>query len=64
MMNNLDFSEFILNMYNLPPVGISEGGVQWLNNVRRMFVQFLKDIQIEYLALKAQFKKKCSGNQF
>ena len=53
MMHTLEFSEFILNMEKLPPVGVSECGVIGLSNARRLFVPFLKDKQVEYFALKA-----------
>ena len=53
--------EFILNMETFPPVRVSEGGVRGLTDARRLFVQFLKDKQVEYPALKAKFQHKCPG---
>ena len=58
MMHDFDFSELKLNMEKLPPVGVSEVGVTWLTDERRLLVPFLKDKEVEYPALKAQFQKK------
>ena len=63
MMHTLEFSEFILNMEKLPPVGVSEGGVRGLTNAMMLFVQFLNDNQVEYPALKVQFQQKWPGNK-
>ena len=62
-MDNFEFSEFILYMEKLPVVRVSEGGVRWLTDAKRLFVQFLKDNQVEYLALKAQFQQKWPGTK-
>ena len=63
MMHTLEFSEFILNMEKLPPVGVSEGGVRGLTDARRLFVPFLKDKQVEDLTLKSPFQKKWPGTK-
>ena len=57
-MQTLEFLEFILKMEIIPLVVVSEGGVRGLTDARRLFVPFLKDKQVKYLALKAQFQQK------
>ena len=50
-------------MEKLPLVGVSEGGVIGLTDARRLFVPFMKDKQVEYPALKAQFHQKWPGTK-
>ena len=57
------YLEFILNMEKLPTVGVSKSGVKGFTDARRLLFPFLKDTQVEYPALKEQFKKKWPGTK-
>ena len=52
-----------IKLGKIPRVGVSKGGVRGLTDARRLFVPFLKDKQIEYPALKAQFQQKWTGTK-